>query len=291
LTSDSEFHSFGRQSERLREAGHIELTRIPSRPVEEFAAKLVEESRRRFHDMIFVSHVFYNSGLVADEILDIICQLPEESMVVIDGYHGFCALPTSLSAVQDRVFYMAGGYKYAQAGEGACFMHVPRGCRLRPVNTGWFASFGELESAGADAVQYSGDGMRFAGATFDATGLYRFNAVMDLLKREGIGVERIHEHVVDLQARFLGELDRLGHEQVCRQRLIYLPDGSPERRHGHFFTFELPSPAHTAELARRLAGEGVVVDHRGNRLRFGFGLYQDQDDVAVLFRRLARLPA
>jgi hypothetical protein len=34
----------------------------------------------------------------------------EEALVVIDGYHGFLALPTDLSKIEDRVFYLAGGY-------------------------------------------------------------------------------------------------------------------------------------------------------------------------------------
>jgi selenocysteine lyase/cysteine desulfurase len=287
LTSDSEFHSFGRQAARWREAGQIELTSIPSQPVEEFAGRVVEECRSRSYDFIFVSHVFYNSGLVVDELLKMVRAIPEEPLIVVDGYHGFCALPTKLGDIEERVFYLAGGYKYAQAGEGAGFMHVPGGCRLRPVNTGWFASFGALSSAGSDAVQYSDEGQRFAGATFDPTGLYRFNAVMDLFEREGITVERIHEHVGSLQARFLGELEALDHELLCRDRLIYRPD----RPHGHFLTFELPTESHTAELAGRLASAGIVVDHRGVRLRFGFGLYQDENDVAELFRRLARLLA
>jgi len=33
----------------------------------------------------------------------------------------------------------------------------------------------------------------------------------------------------------------------------------------------------------------VVVDVRGDRLRFGFGLYHDADDVDRLLERLAQL--
>ena len=54
-----------------------------------------------------------------------------ETLVVIDGYHGFCAVPTSLRAIEDRAFYLAGGYKYAMSGEGVCF--PPRAPRLPPA--------------------------------------------------------------------------------------------------------------------------------------------------------------
>ena len=46
---------------------------------------------------------------------------------MIDGYHGFMALPTDFAAIAGRAFYLAGGYKYAMAGEGVCFMHCPPG--------------------------------------------------------------------------------------------------------------------------------------------------------------------
>ncbi|MBL7599179.1 class V aminotransferase, partial [Escherichia coli] len=85
-----------------------------------------------------------------------------------------------LSKVADRIFYVAGGYKYAMAGEGACFLHAPPGFCPRPVVTGWFAEFGDL-SGPPGGVQYRSDGGRFWGATFDCSALYRFNAVRGML--------------------------------------------------------------------------------------------------------------
>ena len=70
------------------------------------------------------------------------------------------ATPTDLSRVADRVFYMAGGYKYAMSGEGVCFLHAPPGFGPRPVVTGWFAEFGHLEGP-PGGVQYRTDGGRF----------------------------------------------------------------------------------------------------------------------------------
>ena len=76
---------------------------------------------------------------------------PEGPWVVVDGYHGFMAAPTDLSAVADRIFYVAGGYKYAMSGEGAAFLHAPPGFCPRPVVTGWYAEFGAL-AARAKAI-------------------------------------------------------------------------------------------------------------------------------------------
>ncbi len=52
--------------------------------------------------------------------------------MVIDGYHGFMAVETDLSAVADRVFYVTGGYKYAMSGEGVGMLHAPPGYGPRP---------------------------------------------------------------------------------------------------------------------------------------------------------------
>jgi selenocysteine lyase/cysteine desulfurase len=285
LSTDSEFHSFRRQAQRLQEAGQIELTQVPVHPIEDFSVRFAGEAMRGDYDFIFLSMVFYNSGFVVTDLSELVQRLPERPVVVVDGYHAFCALPVSLSAIDRRVFYLAGGYKYAQSGEGVCFMYVPSGCELRPRNTGWFASFGELENARSSAVHYSDDGMRFAGATFDPSGIYRFNAVMELFEREGITIAMIHEHVRRLQERFLGELQAAEHPLLSMERLLYRRSAP----HGHFLTFVLPSVEQTADVANRLAEANITVDYRGNRLRFGFGLYQDESDIVALFRRLAEL--
>lgn len=285
LSTDSEFHSFRRQCMRLQEAGLVELERVPSQPIEDFVSRFSHAANHGDHDLIYLSHVFFNSGLVVEPLSDLILSIPSKPMIVIDGYHGFCALPTSLGEIAERVFYIAGGYKYAQSGEGVCFMHVPTGCELRPKNTGWFADFAGLSASDHTRVQYSANGQRFAGATFDPSGIYRFNAVMDLFEREGITIEDIHRHVVRLQARFLTALEEAENMPISRHRLMF----SPERKHGHFLTFSLPTPEQAARLARALADEDVVVDYRYDRLRIGFGMYLDDADIDALIERLARV--
>src|SRR5262249_58050923 len=108
--------------------------------------------------------------------------------VAVAGSPGVLALPYALAGHADRAFYLAGGYKYAMAGEGVCFMHCPGGFAMRPRDTGWFAAFGALERGGSASVAYAKDGTRFMGATFDPTGLYRLAAVFDWMKAIGLTV-------------------------------------------------------------------------------------------------------
>ena len=157
--------------------------------------------------MVFVSQVLFNSGFALTDLAGFVDAVAApDRLMVIDGYHGFLARPTDLAAVANRAFYIAGGYKYAMAGEGACFMHCPPGFAPRPRNTGWYASFGNLTGAQA-GVPYAADGWRFMGATFDPSGLYRLRAVFDWLADAGIDAELIHAHVEALQARFMAAMD------------------------------------------------------------------------------------
>jgi selenocysteine lyase/cysteine desulfurase len=286
LTTDGEFHSFRRQIRRLEEDALAAVTRIPVEPIATLADRLRAAVARGGHDLVFFSHVFFNSGYALPDLAAIVRAVPErETVVVIDGYHGFLALPTDFGPISERAFYMAGGYKYAMAGEGACFLHVPPGQAMRPRDTGWFASFGTLETGDAGAVPYAEGGARFLGATFDPVGLYRFRAVMEWLAELGVTVGAIHGHVHALQRAFV---DRLAARPLAGldPRQLVVPLAEPSR--GHFLTFRTPE---AGALHQRLLDAGVVTDYRGDRLRFGFGLYHDAQDIDRLCERLARVPA
>ncbi len=284
LTTDGEFMSFTRQAARLEELPGVEIERVRCFPFDTFGSRFAARAAAGGHALVYLSQVFFDSGFAVDDLPGLVGAVPDpETVVVIDGYHAFWAVPTSLHAIQDRAFYVAGGYKYAQSGEGAAFLHVPAGCRLRPLHTGWFASFGGLERGRGEAVEFSDDAFRFWGATFDPTGLYRFNAAMDWLAALGVSVAVVHAHVRALQRLFLDGLDA--------RRLTVLPADtlvtSRDLEHqGHFLAFRLPE---AAAVARSLAERGVSTDVRGDRLRVGFGVYHDEADVALLLERLGAL--
>ncbi|HEX4779118.1 MAG TPA: aminotransferase class V-fold PLP-dependent enzyme [Usitatibacter sp.] len=281
LTSACEFHSFRRQTRRLQEAGLAEVTEIPAHPWETFTQRFSAAAREGPWDLVWLSHVFFDSGFVVQD-LEAICEAaPPTAIVCIDGYHAFCALPVDLAKVHRRAFYLAGGYKYAMSGEGACWLAVPPGCELRPVDTGWYASFDTLAVAPGASVPYSADGMRFWGATFDPSGLYRFNAAMDWLASTGTTIEDIHRHAVTLQKHFLDGLARLDLSPLPVDRLVP-PAGVPR---GNFLAFDVDD---AADVHRRIAEQGVYIDRRDRRLRFGFGVYQAEHDVRLLLEALAR---
>ena len=289
LSTDGEFHSFRRQGQRWEEAGEAVITRVPLEPFETFDARFTEAARAGQadgggFDLILVSQVFYRTGQVFGRIADLAALAdPAGPWVVIDGYHGFMAQPTDLSAVADRVFYLAGGYKYAMAGEGVCFLHAPDGYCPRPVITGWFAEFGDLAGP-PGGVQYRSDGGRFWGATFDVSPLYRFNAVRRMLDEAGLSTADVGAHAHGLMARFQaavagGEAGRLGAAELINPL-------TGETGRARFLAFR---HADAPAWRTRLLEAGVVTDVRDDVIRFGFGLYQDAADVERLIATCKRV--
>jgi kynureninase len=270
LTTDSEFHSAARQFRRLEEAGLAQLTRVATEPFASFPERFADAARAP-HELVFVSHVFFNSGYVVPDLAALVAAVADPAtFVVVDGYHAFLALPVDLRTLHERVFYLAGGYKYAMSGEGACFLHAPSGYGPRPVDTGWFAGFGSLESAAQGSLPYPADASRFAGATLAPDGIYRFDAVMSLLAREAVDGSVVHERVQTLQQSFLQQLST---PALPHDRLLV-----PGPR-GNFLTWR---SAEAGALQQRLLALGMVCDHRADRLRLGFGLYHDPADIEAM---------
>jgi selenocysteine lyase/cysteine desulfurase len=274
LTSDSEFHSFERQLCRLAEEHLVSAEHVAAAPSHSFPDRFLAAARTGDHDLIFVSQVFYNSGATCGDIAALTEAIAsQQTLIVVDGYHGFMALPTDLERVAPRVFYLAGGYKYAMAGEGACFMHCPPGYAPRPRDTGWFAGFGALASAASDEIGYGADGSRFMGATFDPSGLHRLAAVFDWMTQIGLTVEAIHAHVLSLQDHFLKGVDA-AHIAPLRAAALVTPMETAER--GHFLCYDTPQ---APSIHARLEQAGIVTDVRGTRLRIGFGCYHTVAEI------------
>jgi len=283
LMSDGEFHSARRQMARWDEAGEIELTRVPAEPFYDFSTRFLGAARFGEFDLILVSHVLFNSGRLFYEVPELAALArPEGPWVVIDAYHSFMAIDAPVTpAIAASAFVLGGGYKYAMSGEGMGFMHCPPGFGERPPITGWFAEFGDLTAPPGSSVGYTKDAMRFMGATFDASALYRFNAVQRMLKENGLTTARIAAQVANLQARLL---DRVTGSALSEAELLNPIGDGP---HARFLAFRSPN---AQRWCSELDAQNVITDVRGDVLRIGFGLYQDEEDVdalAAMARQLA----
>jgi selenocysteine lyase/cysteine desulfurase len=248
-----------------------------------FSQRLLDRAKAGQHDLILVSQLLFGSGRTFDQVDELAgLGAPDGPWVVIDGYHAFMAIERPLGrAAAASAFYLGGGYKYAMAGEGCAFMHAPPGFGPRPPVTGWFAEFEDL-SLPPGAVGYAPNAMRFMGATFDASGLYRFNAVQRMLRTEGLDTATISAHVARLQGRLLQRLEA----SALAGAVLLNPLGGGA--HARFLAFRSPS---AQTWCNELMERGCITDVRGDVIRIGFALYHDEDDIDRFAALAAELSA
>ena len=271
LMSDGEFHSARRQFARWAEDKWLTTETVAAEPFNDFSERFLAASTSGEHDLILVSQTLFGSGRMFDRVEQLAAlSRPEGPWVVIDGYHSFMANETPLSPTAAAgAFFLAGGYKYAMAGEGMGLMHCPPGYGPRPPLTGWYAEFDDL-TLPPGMVGYTKDAMRFMGATFDPSALYRFNHVRQALAESGLTTQRISAHVAGLQTQMLGAIE---HSALGQAELL---NPLPEGTHARFLAFHNPN---AERWCSELAGRDCVTDVRGDVLRIGFGLYHDAEDV------------
>ena len=130
------------------------------------------------------------------------------------------------------------------------------------------------------SVGYTSDAMRFMGATFDPSALYRFNAIQAMLSENGITTDRVAARVANLQRKLL---DSVADTVLGEAELLNPLDGGP---HARFLAFR---EARAQQWCSSLEARGCVTDVRGNVLRIGFGLYHDEEDVEAFARLTGQL--
>ena len=266
LTTEGEFHSARRQLARWEESGEAVVTRLPV--TDDLPAHMIAAAAD--HDLLFVSQLMFGTGTLVDVAGIAAVGRADGPWVVVDGYHSFMGIDRPFAGTLGETgFFLGGGYKYAMAGEGSAFMHCPPGFGPRPSITGWYAEFDELDLAPGQ-VGYAPDAMRFMGATFDASGLYRFNAVRRMLDAEGLTTAEISAQVAQLQARLV---EVIAATALGQATLLNPIDGRP---HARFLAWRSPR---AAAWQADLAAQDCITDVRGDVLRIGIGLYHDERDI------------
>ena len=278
VTTSGEFHSLRRQLSRLAEEG-LEVTWVDAQPLDSLAERLAAALRDDTAALMCSTVLFETSSVVPHLEVAVKAAHARGAAVLLDAYHAFMALPFAIADFGEApVFVTAGGYKYAQWGEGVCWLRVPPETPLRPVYTGWFADFASLASAHDGAkVSYGARGAdRFAGSTYDPASHYRARAVIRFFRAHGLSPAALRAISLRQTQRVM---DGLGGYRIATPR-------APERR-GAFVALEVPD---ASDVVARLRERGVVADARGDRLRFGPAPYvtdAEIDDALAHLREVA----
>lgn len=253
VTTDGEFHSMRRQLARLEEEG-VEVTRVSAAEPHTLAERLAAAIRPNTAALLASTVLFETSTVVPH--LSVACEAAHRvgAEVLLDAYHHFRALPWT--ELDPRAFVTGGGYKYAQWGEGVCFLRVPAGCALRPVYTGWFSDFASLAAPQQGPTRYGSTGAdRFAGSTYDPTSHYRARAVIRFHEAQAMTTEALRVISLRQTARLIDALE--GYE-------VLTPRDDASR--GGFVTVRV---SNASEVVRALRERGVFTDARRDNLRFG----------------------
>ena len=283
VTTDGEFHSIRRQLERLEEE-KIEVVRVDSDDAATLAERLAGEVDDRTAAVLVSTVLFRNARIVPG--LGQVLKATERhgAELLVDTYHQLAVLPFNLEAAGlGGAFAVGGGYKYCQLGEGNCFLRVPPGRDLRPVITGWYAEFEDLQAAPSGSVAYGRGAAAFAGATYDPTSHYRAAAVFDFFDQQGLDADFLRQVSQHQVGRLIEKFDALD----LPPSLISRPD-VPLVELGGFLMLQSPV---AAELAESLREQGVSTDSRGDALRFGPAPYladRQLDDAMAALGEVAK---
>lgn len=272
VATAGEFHTLYRQLSRLAEEG-VEVELVPTDPVATLAERLAAAVRDDTA-ALFASTVLFESGAVVPHLDEAARRARARGAeVVLDAYHHFMVRPLSAAAYAGGdVFVLGGGYKYAQWGEGACFMTVPASCALRPVVTGWFSDFAGLAAPrGAGPVGYGPTlADRFAGSTYDPTSHFRARAVSAFFAAQGLTPERLEQSYMRQTTRIFEALAAAG--------LALASPAEPGAR-GGFVAARLACPAAASAVVKSLRDDGVWIDARGPVARLGPAPYVTDDEL------------
>jgi len=262
VTTTGEFHSLDRQLRRVEEAG-AQVSWVDARDRGTLAERVIEAIVPGT-SLVALSAVLFEDSFVVPHLPAIARKAQEAgAALLVDAYHGFNVVPLPLADLPGEVYVTAGGYKYAQFGDGCCFLRVPKGSTRRPVYTGWFADFADLaqpRGQGPRPVGYGAGASRFAGATYDASAFYRAAAVLDHFDAHGLTVDRLRAISMRQTGRILDRLD-----EAAAAGLQVVAPRDPARR-GGFVAVRCPF---AGKLVQALRERNVWVDARGDVVRLG----------------------
>ncbi len=282
ITTDAEYHSLRRQLDRLSEE-NVSIHKVSLTPKESFSERLSAAIDEETAAVMF-SAVFYQDAWIVQglgEIAERAQSLGAE--ILVDAYHALNVIPFDVKALGlECAFIVGGGYKYCQLGEGNAFLRIPKGRTFRPIITGWYAEFGDLDQAPTAGVQYAKGGDAFAGSTYDPTSHYRAAKVFEFFEQQKLRVAKLRQlsqHQIGLMISLFDDLS-LDQNVIKRDAECHLEDI------GGFLALESPF---ATQLSTALKEAKIFTDVRGNLLRLGPAPYVTDAQITEAITMLGKV--
>lgn len=258
----------------LEQRKGIEVRLVPARQGRVHADDLTSAMDDRTR-LVAISFVQFATGYRIDlSALADLCHR-QGAYLCVDAIQGLGALPLNVREAGVD-FLAAGGHKWLMSpvGTGVFYGRLDLIEQLEAVGAGWAAVQDSDDYFRFDSPLQS-DACRFRSGSLNGPGLLGMGASIETLIE--VGPENIEAHLMDLTGHLMDGLRR-------RRCTILTPHEMPAERSG-IVCFQ--SPAGDPEsICARLKEAGVVVAHRGDRVRVSPHCYNNHEDIERLLEAL-----
>ncbi|TVQ02557.1 MAG: aminotransferase class V-fold PLP-dependent enzyme [Balneolaceae bacterium] len=284
ITTTGEFHSMSRQLRSLQEAG-LNIVFLPHQN----DSALLEAIKKELDEKtsaVMLSRVYYQTAEINTKLPEIARVTKQAGIpLLVDDYHGTNVVPLSLqNEDMEHIYILIGGYKYLQWGEANCFLRYPANCELKPVITGWFSAFQQLDKPKNNNTLYFDDGdQKFATGTYDPISQYRSAAVAQFFNSQGLTPD-ILRHQYSSQLTYLRNLFD---DANFTDSAVEHANQRPAEESGGFMALRT---VYARKLRSMLLDEHIFTDARNEIIRIGPAPYttslQCQKMIKALFKNL-----
>lgn len=280
LTTTGEFHSMYRQLRSLREIG-IEVVQMDHKNDDQLLESFKENLDERT-SAVMLSRIYFETSEINTQLKQIAKQASSFGVpVLVDDYHGTNVVPLSLKDEElEEIYILIGGYKYLQWGEANCFLRYPSNCSLRPVITGWFAAFQQLDHPKDDEpISFDDGDQKFATGTYDPISQFRAAAVTQFFNKMNL-TPGLLRNQYSSQIKYLRDLFD---EHNFEESGIVHANPRPIDETGGFMALQSNDARH---LREELLKDGIFTDARDKILRIGPAPYTSKEQCALIIRHL-----
>ena len=216
-------------------------------------------------DLVFISHVYSNTGQKAP-IADIIrCAREQNALSVIDVAQSAGIVELSLNQLQPD-FMIGSSVKWLCGGPGAAYLWINpiHLAQLMPKDVGWFSHQNPFEFD-IHHFRYHDSALKFWGGTPSVAPYILAAHSIDYFSEHGSAAREKNRQLVELLWQQIGEQ-------------IVSPE-SPEKRSG---TVIIKPHIGVEKALQQASLQGVSIDARAMGLRVSPHIYNDDDDIAAL---------